>query len=54
MPLQLTSYGGKLTALQRYEVQPGASAYSDADVIISGNGIQLSWVNPRGTPPPSR
>ncbi|XP_043237332.1 basement membrane-specific heparan sulfate proteoglycan core protein-like isoform X3 [Amphibalanus amphitrite] len=51
---RLTSYGGKLTALQRYEVQPGANAYSDADVIIRGNGVQLSWVNPRGSPLPGR
>ena len=42
--LQLTSYGGRLSGLQRYEDQPGGRYYADADVIISGSGVTLSWV----------
>ena len=46
---QLTSYGGKLMVRQRYEAQPGSETYDDADIIISGNGVTLSWVNPDGS-----
>ena len=45
---ELTSYGGKLAGVQRYEERPGGTYYADADVIISGNGVTLSWINPDG------
>ena len=34
---------------QRYEAQPGSETYDDADVIIGGNGVTLSWLNPDGS-----
>ncbi|XP_037075728.1 basement membrane-specific heparan sulfate proteoglycan core protein-like isoform X4 [Pollicipes pollicipes] len=50
---RLASYGGKLMVRQRYEERPGAESYDDSDVIITGNGVTLTWINP-SPPRPGR
>ncbi|XP_046742518.1 basement membrane-specific heparan sulfate proteoglycan core protein [Diprion similis] len=43
---QIKSYGGNLILTQRIVARPGAPINKDQDVVLTGNGITLFWVNP--------
>ncbi|KAF5283747.1 hypothetical protein FQR65_LT02641 [Abscondita terminalis] len=43
---QIKSYGGKLEFTQYYTSQAGLENTPNKDVVITGNGLTLFWVNP--------
>lgn len=48
---KILSYGGRLEFIQRYTQRPYSRYVPDDDIIISGNGVTISWSNPTEQPP---
>ena len=45
--MKVASYGGKLSITQRYDERAGpGERFTESDVILTGNGITLAFVNP--------